>query len=120
VLVVQHFLDCDRDQALAIVSDLMNSRMHQFQHVIAAELPVLCDDFELDDAARGAVAGYVRQMQNWLSGILNWHQGCDRYDETALRDRYGATGIVEAMPVAAGAASGFGRFPAFHSAHVPC
>lgn len=120
VLVVQHFLDCGRDQALAIVGDLMNSRMHQFQHVIAAELPVLCDDFELDDAARGAVDGYVRQMQNWLSGILNWHQGCDRYDEAALRDRYGATGIVEAMPAAVGAASGFGQFPAFHSARVPC
>ena len=89
VLVVQHFLDCAQDQATAIVSDLMNSRMRQFQHVIAAELPVLCDDFDLDDEARGAVAGYVRQMQDWLSGILNWHRGCDRYDEAALRDRYG-------------------------------
>jgi len=98
VLVVQHFLGCDRDQAVAIVSDLMNSRLSQFQHVVAAELPVLCDDFALDDEAREAVDGYVRHMQNWLAGILNWHRGCDRYDEAALRKRYGATGIAQTAP----------------------
>jgi germacradienol/geosmin synthase len=86
--------------------------MRQFQHVTAAELPVLCDDFELDDAARDAVDGYVGQMRNWLSGILNWHRGCDRYDEAALRRRYGATG--------AGDAPKFGQLPSFHSARVPC
>ncbi len=93
VLVVQHFLDCDRDHALAVVSDLMNSRMRQFQHIVAAELPVTCADFELDDEALGAVADYAARLRDWLSGILNWHIGCDRYNEPALRKRYGRTGL---------------------------
>lgn len=121
ILVVQHFLNCDRDRALAIVSDLMSSRMRQFQHVIATELPVLCDDFELDDAARDAVDGYVLELQNWLSGILNWHQGCNRYDEAALRRRYGVSGIAEVRPATEiGHAPRFSQLPAFHQARVPC
>lgn len=91
VLVVQHFLNCDRDQSLAIVSDLMNARMREFQHVAAVELPVLYDDFELDDQARAATEGYVEEFRNWLAGILNWHRGCHRYDEAALRRRYAGT-----------------------------
>jgi germacradienol/geosmin synthase len=127
VLVVQHFLNCDRDRALAIVSDLMKSRLRQFEHVIASELPVLCEDFQLDDAARDAVSGYVQELQNWLSGILNWHLGCFRYDEPALRRRYGATGTAYAAP-AIGAVGGrsstgdvprFGQAPALHRARVP-
>lgn len=84
VLVVQDFFDCDYPTALAIVDDLMKERMRQFQHVARHELPVLYEDFGLDTQMRGVLDGYVRELENWLSGILNWHRGCVRYREEDL------------------------------------
>ncbi|MEE1930076.1 terpene synthase family protein [Streptomyces sp. TRM 70351] len=84
VLVVQNFFGCDYPTGLRIVDDLMRSRMSQFQHVVAHELPVLCDDFELDGGQRAALDGYVRDLENWLSGILVWHRDCHRYAEADL------------------------------------
>ncbi|MGH3325625.1 MAG: terpene synthase family protein, partial [Streptomyces sp.] len=85
ILVVQNFFDCDHPTALAVIDDLMNSRMRQFQHVVAHELPVLCDDFGLSPEARRTLDGYVTDLEHWLSGILTWHQGCHRYKEEDLR-----------------------------------
>ncbi|MEU8247695.1 terpene synthase family protein [Nonomuraea sp. NPDC048916] len=85
VLVVQNFFDCDYPAALDVVADLMASRMRQFQHVAEHELPVLYDDFELSEEAREVLGGYVRDLENWMSGILVWHRDCRRYDESSLR-----------------------------------
>jgi germacradienol/geosmin synthase len=85
VLVVQNFFDCDYPAGLGIVHDLMTSRMEQFQHVVAHELPVVYDDFELDAEARATLAAYVEDLENWLSGIKVWHEGCRRYREEDLR-----------------------------------
>ncbi|WP_407889959.1 terpene synthase family protein, partial [Scytonema sp. NUACC26] len=52
VLAVQNFLNCDMSQAVAIVNDLMTSRALQFELIVATELPILCDDFDLDTSAR--------------------------------------------------------------------
>ena len=85
LLVVRNFFDCDHPTALRIVDDLMTSRMRQFQHVAAHELPVLYDDFKLDEEARATLDGYVRELENWMSGILVWHRDCRRYTEADLR-----------------------------------
>ncbi|MFH8369264.1 family 2 encapsulin nanocompartment cargo protein terpene cyclase [Streptomyces sp. NPDC018031] len=85
VLVVQNFFDVDYPTALSIVDDLMTSRMRQFQHVAAHELPVLYDDFQLSREAREVLDGYVGELRNWLSGILVWHRECRRYGEAELR-----------------------------------
>ncbi|MDO0925152.1 terpene synthase family protein [Streptomyces sp. TG1A-8] len=79
VLVVQNFFGVDYPSALAVVADLMNQRMQQFEHVLAHELPVLYDDFGLSREARAAMGGYVLDLQNWMAGILNWHREVDRY-----------------------------------------
>ncbi|MDX6347184.1 MAG: germacradienol/geosmin synthase [Streptomyces sp.] len=84
ILVVQNFFDCDYPTALAIIDDLMTSRMRQFQHVAANELPVLYDDFDLSAEARRILDGYVLELQDWMAGILNWHRDCRRYQESAL------------------------------------
>ncbi|MFJ9407078.1 family 2 encapsulin nanocompartment cargo protein terpene cyclase [Streptomyces sp. NPDC101393] len=85
ILVVQNFFDCDYPTALAVIDDLMKSRMREFQHVAASQLPVLYDDFKLPDEARAALDGYVKELENWLAGILTWHQECRRYNEADLR-----------------------------------
>ncbi|WP_344531344.1 terpene synthase family protein [Streptomyces albiaxialis] len=85
VLVVQNFFDCDYPTGVGIVGDLMRSRLRQFQHVAAHELPVLYDDFGLDEEARALLRGYVTELENWMSGILNWHREVRRYREEDLR-----------------------------------
>ncbi|MGI5136112.1 MULTISPECIES: germacradienol/geosmin synthase Cyc2 [unclassified Streptomyces] len=87
LLVVQNFFGCDYPAALRIVGDLMTRRMEQFQHVATRELPVLCADFELPEEARAVMDGYVAELQNYMSGILNWHRGCHRYGAADLARR---------------------------------
>jgi germacradienol/geosmin synthase len=84
VLVTQNFLGCDAAAAMRVVGDLMNARMRLFQHILAVELPVLFDTLNLGPAAREALWDHARNLQNWLSGILNWHEGCHRYAEADL------------------------------------
>jgi germacradienol/geosmin synthase len=88
VLVVQKFLDIDRQQAVSVVNDLMTERLKQFEHIIATELPLVADDFDLDPDAREALDVYVVGLQDWVAGILDWHTLCGRYNESALRRRY--------------------------------
>jgi germacradienol/geosmin synthase len=102
ILVVQNFFDCDRDTALRIVDDLMNGRMRQFQHVAEHELPVLYDDFDLPEETREILAGYVRELEHWLAGILIWHQDCHRYDEDELRRPVGGGGRIPVGPLGLG------------------
>ncbi|MBV8591592.1 MAG: hypothetical protein JO212_16300 [Acetobacteraceae bacterium] len=79
VLVVRQFLGCDAQTAMTITADLTASRMRQFQHIAVAELPVLAADFGLDSAARAHLRRFLERLQNWLSGILHWHEHCRRY-----------------------------------------
>jgi len=88
VLVTQKFLDIDREQAVEVVNNLMTSRMHQFEHIIAMELPLVVDEFGLDAAARAAVDSYVVGLQDWMAGIFEWHMLSGRYSEPALRRHY--------------------------------
>lgn len=96
ILVVQTFFGCDYPTALNIINDLMTSRMHEFQHVAAHELPVVHDDFDLSPEARKALDGYVHELENWMAGILIWHRGCLRYIEPELRHPPGSPGWLGA------------------------
>ncbi|MET7984898.1 germacradienol/geosmin synthase Cyc2 [Streptomyces sp. NPDC005281] len=102
ILVVQNFFGCDYPTALGIVHDLMTRRMEQFQHVAAHELPLLYEDFKLSEEARAIMRGYVTELENWLAGILKWHQECGRYGAADLARR--AHGFVpdqaSALPLA--------------------
>jgi germacradienol/geosmin synthase len=85
VLVTRAFLGVDTDRAFAIVADLITSRIKQFEHVLAEELPPVLDG--LPAAARAAVLAYVEELKDWMAGILNWHHHCRRYEDAALRYR---------------------------------
>ncbi|MEU3513209.1 germacradienol/geosmin synthase Cyc2 [Streptomyces longwoodensis] len=98
ILVVQTFFGCDYPTGLRIVADLMNQRMEQFEHVVAHELPVLYDDFDLSAEARAAMGAYVDDLRNWMAGILNWHRSVDRYRADYLARR--AHGFLPDRPPA--------------------
>ena len=68
-----------------VVNDLMTSRLLQFEHIIATELPLLVDDFQLDADASKALYGYVEGLRDYVSGVLDWHRLTGRYDEAVLR-----------------------------------
>jgi germacradienol/geosmin synthase len=100
VLVVQSFFDCDYPTAVTIIDDLMRGRLRQFLHVKEHELPLLYEEFELDTDGRAALDTYVRELEDWVAGILNWHRGIRRYREEDLRgvpatpwQRSGPTGL---------------------------
>lgn len=86
VLVVQRFLDLDSPQAVEVVNNLMTARMHQFEHIVATELPALVEDFGLDARAREKLRRYVEKLQQWMCGVLKWHVAVDRYKEFELRN----------------------------------
>jgi germacradienol/geosmin synthase len=85
VLVVQHFLDCDREQAVTVVNNLMTARVQQFEHTVATELPALFNDLNLDTSTREKLKRYVKNLENWMAGVLAWHRATGRYVEPILR-----------------------------------
>ncbi|MEE1753192.1 terpene synthase family protein [Streptomyces sp. SP18CS02] len=91
VLVVQSFFGCDYPTGVAIVDDLMRGRLRQFLHVKENELPLLCEEFGLDARGRAALDAYVRELEDWLAGILNWHRRVRRY---AARDVHSGSGTA--------------------------
>jgi germacradienol/geosmin synthase len=86
VLVFERFLDCDSVAAVPIVRDLMTARMQQFEHLVANELPAVLDDLALDRVARGKLARYITGLQNWMAGVMRWHETVTRYKEFELRN----------------------------------
>ena len=106
LLVVRHFLGCDLDRAITVVNDLMTARMRQFEHVVSTELPAFFEDFELSAEVRAALLEHAGRLQNWMAGILTWHEGCPRYEEDELRRQLVA--MPEAASSGLGALTGLG------------
>ncbi|MFE2560669.1 germacradienol/geosmin synthase [Streptomyces sp. NPDC059352] len=79
VLVLQTFFDCDYPTAVAMVDDLMRGRLRQYEHLKKNEVPLLYEDFGLGKEGRAAFEAYLRELEDWLAGILNWHQRVRRY-----------------------------------------
>ncbi len=91
VLVVQKFFDCDYPAAVSIIDDLMRGRLRQFLHVKEQELPLLHQDFDLGEAEKAALDTYVRELEDWLAGILNWHREVRRYMAEDVHSGAGTT-----------------------------
>ncbi|MFZ3493834.1 terpene synthase family protein [Streptomyces sp. 5.8] len=98
VLVTRNFFDIGYEDALHICHSLMTQRTEEFEHIVASRLPLLYDDWKLDEQARAGLDAYVTELQDWLAGILNWHQKVKRYREEDLH-RLGdgiSTGVLSA------------------------
>ncbi|WP_329314970.1 germacradienol/geosmin synthase [Streptomyces sp. NBC_01278] len=87
VLVTQNFFDIDYPQAFAIVADLMVQRTKEFEHIRDDQLPVLYEDHGLGPEARASLDAYVRELEDWLAAVLNWHQKARRYRDEDLYPR---------------------------------
>ncbi len=102
IQVVRNFLDCGQQRAVEVVNNVLTARMRQFEHIVAHDLPALFDDFGLSAEARAGLRDYTQELQDWLAGIVNWHEGCHRYKPAELR------GQVSSAPARLGALTGLG------------
>jgi germacradienol/geosmin synthase len=87
VLVLQQFLDCDAQCGMDVANKLGISRLRQFDHIVATDLPILFDDLDLDTTTRARLEGYVEGLRDWMAGVLNWHVKTGRYRDAELRYR---------------------------------
>ncbi|WP_018349980.1 terpene synthase family protein [Longispora albida] len=101
ILVIQDFFGYDREQATVVFKNLMDARLAQFQRVAGVELPRLCEQLGLGDAARASLTRRVRELKDWMVAILAWHAECGRYSEAGLRRRYDPPAPVPSPPPAA-------------------
>ncbi|MDC0723167.1 terpene synthase family protein [Nannocystis bainbridge] len=85
VLVLQSFLDLSREEAVEAANKLMTSRMEQFEHVLAHDVPPMIADLDLDADARAALDAYIEGLKDWMAGILDWHNLSLRYPEAELQ-----------------------------------
>jgi germacradienol/geosmin synthase len=61
---------------------------------------VVCEEFGLDEKGRAALGTYVRELEDWIAGILNWHRKVRRYKDEDLRG--GASPWRPAVPTGLG------------------
>ncbi|WP_426362370.1 terpene synthase family protein [Streptomyces sp. E-08] len=85
VLVLQKFFDCDYPTAVSMVDDLMRGRLRQYETLKQREIPLLYEEFELTPAGREAFEAYLRGLEDWLAGVLNWHRKVRRYGSEDVR-----------------------------------
>jgi germacradienol/geosmin synthase len=117
VLVVQNFLNVDILQAVEIVNNLMTARIQQFQHIVETELPVLFDDFNLDESSRKKLLEYITKLEQWMCGIPIWHKSVDRYKEFELRNS--ASPIVRLLNAPRGLGTSAARLGGLIGTHNP-
>ncbi|HET9622630.1 MAG TPA: germacradienol/geosmin synthase [Kofleriaceae bacterium] len=85
VLVLERFLGCKTQRAADLTNEIRTSRLQQFENTALTEVPIACDErgLGLDDRAR--IFAYVKGLQDWQSGGLEWHLRSSRYmNEGAL------------------------------------
>lgn len=78
VLAVQQFFECELQQAVDVVGDLVAARLRQISSIIA-DLPSIADEYALDEAARAGLHRYVEALKSWLAGELLWAQRSGRF-----------------------------------------
>jgi germacradienol/geosmin synthase len=79
VLVFERFFDCSTQEAAELVNDLLTSRLQQFETTALTEVPGLLAEHAASVPEQGAVAAYVKGLQDWQSGGQEWHARSSRY-----------------------------------------
>ncbi|WP_051783792.1 terpene synthase family protein [Lentzea aerocolonigenes] len=92
VLAVRQFFDCEHDQAVSIVADLISARLRQIVSIIG-ELPSTAAEYDLSPEATAGLHRYVEALKSWLAGELLWTQRSGRFSPTPTRKFHSPTGL---------------------------
>jgi hypothetical protein len=87
VLAVQQFFECELQQAVSVVGDLVAARLRQIGSIIA-ELPSIADEYALDAEAKAGLHRYVEALKSWLAGELLWSQRSGRFSFSPTRKSF--------------------------------
>jgi germacradienol/geosmin synthase len=95
VLVFERFFGCPTQEAAELVNALLTSRLQQFETTALTEVPGLLAEHAASVPETGAVAAYVKGLQDWQSGGQEWHARSSRYmnDGGATGPPSGPTGL---------------------------
>ena len=91
ILVVQNFFGCDYPTALGVIHDLMTRACSSSSTSPPTNSPSCTTTSSSRTEARGVMDGYVEELENWMAGILNWHQQVPRYREFQTTWKAGPT-----------------------------
>ncbi|OKH98927.1 hypothetical protein A6A06_25305 [Streptomyces sp. CB02923] len=103
VQVVQHFLECEPQQAVEAANRQLTSRLRQFERTEVTELPFLFGEHGLLVTERATVLHYVSGLRDWQAGFHEWLTRTADAPRTAPGGRAG-----EGWPPPPGGARGFG------------
>jgi germacradienol/geosmin synthase len=98
VVVVETFLGVDRYTARDIVARLMDERMAQFRRLSAEGIPAMVAELGLTDEEAALVRRHAVDLEDWMSGILEWHRTCVRYAEADLYAERNREGVGWSPP----------------------
>jgi germacradienol/geosmin synthase len=94
VLVFRRFLEIGLKEAVDLVNRLLTARLQQFEQIAVDELPVMFDALALGEKARARILAYVRHLEDWSAGDLQWYLKTRRYGApTPRRPLLGPTGL---------------------------
>lgn len=79
VLVVQEFLGCDLQRAVAVVNDLITARLKAAEKTMADEIEPLLEEHELAPRVRREVLAYVQGLRDGVAGCFEWQTRSGRY-----------------------------------------
>jgi geranylgeranyl diphosphate synthase type I len=102
VLVLQKYLGCDPQRAVAATNDMLTARLRQFEHIADVEIPEMCEQHHLTPEERPSVSGLVDNLRDWLPGWLEWHRRAARYA------REGAVAVTPSITRPPAGPTGFG------------
>ncbi|MGW1010425.1 terpene synthase family protein [Streptomyces termitum] len=118
VLVLEKFFDVDRDTAAGMVHELMRGRLRQYEHLKQREVPLMYEHFGLGAEGRAAFEARLRELEEWLAGVLHWHRGVRRYGPGDVRVGAGTPLLRRAPGETAPAVTGAPVVPAASTAAV--
>ena len=124
VVVIQRFLGCDLQEAVAVTNGLVTSQLYHFEHIIDAELPLLFDESGLEAADREIIRRYLSGVQDVIAGFYQGHLISNRYvqkdrpGEPASGARPGAA-PVSLLPAPTGMGTAAARFGSVFESEYP-
>ena len=97
ILVLETFFGIDTQAAADMTNDILSSRLYQFEHTAATEVPAMFEEEAISAPERAAVALYVKGLQDWQAGGHEWHMRSSRYtrprNDAAESPLAGPTGL---------------------------
>ncbi len=107
VSALEYALGVPPQEAAERVNGLRTARMRRFEEMSASEAPAWLADHDLSPGECAAIADYLRGLQDWQAGIVEWHQRSGRYRASMTQARQtgqGAAAVLTLRPAAPSAA----------------